>query len=161
MNNPKWDIRFLRLAKEVSTWSKDPNTKVGAVLVSPDRHDVFFGYNGFPSRLEDSQDRLDNRDLKLQYTIHAEMNAILNAKRSVEGFTAFTTFIPCDSCAIHLIQAGIARVVTIEANPELTSRWKDKIFRTKRHLHESNIPLTIYNEEAIDGRNWFDSPGFD
>lgn len=161
MNNPKWDIRFLRLAREVASWSKDPSTQVGAVLVSPDRHDVFFGYNGFPKRLEDNEERLKNRDLKLLYTIHAEMNAILNAKRSVDGFTAYTTFIPCDVCAIHLIQAGIDRIVTIKANDELAERWKERITRTRRHCYEAGIPITEYNEEVIGGGNWFDPPGFD
>jgi dCMP deaminase len=159
MNNPKWDIRFLRLAKEVSTWSKDPSTRVGAVLVSPDRHDVFFGYNGFPSRLEDTEERLYTRELKLQYTIHAEMNAILNAKISVSGFTAYTTFIPCDICMVHLIGAGISRVVTITAEKELAERWKDRIIRTRRHCLEAGIPITEFSDEVISGTNWFDPPG--
>lgn len=148
--NEKWDLRFLRLAREVSTWSKDPSTQVGAVLVSPDRKDVFFGYNGFPTQLEDTEERLNNRDIKLQYTIHAEMNAILNAKRNVEGFTAYTTFVPCDRCAIHLIQSGISRVVSPYPELELQERWRDSINRTIGHLSEAKVRMDWYDSSRLD-----------
>jgi dCMP deaminase len=111
---------------------------------------VFFGYNGFPSQLQDTEERLENRDLKLQYTIHAEMNAILNAKRNVEGFTAYTTFVPCDRCAIHLIQSGISRVVSPHPDRELAERWRDSINRTLRHFSEAQVRMDWYDQCRID-----------
>ena len=147
----KWDKRFLRLAKEVSTWSKDPSTQVGAVIVDNDNHVVSLGYNGFPSRLEDTEARLNNRDLKLLYTIHGEMNAVLNSPRSVNGCTLYTwPFMSCDRCAIHMIQAGIVRCVSITASPEIEERWKDSLIKTRRHFYEAGVRLSLYDRSEIE-----------
>ena len=78
--NSKWIARFSDLAKEVSSWSKDPSSRVGAVIVRPDRTVASVGFNGFPRGVEDSQDVIADRDAKLLRTIHAELNAILAAK---------------------------------------------------------------------------------
>jgi dCMP deaminase len=73
----KWDERFCLLAEFVSGWSKDPKAQVGAVLFSKRGGDVTVGYNGFPMGVEDSAERLSNRDIKLQMVVHAEVNAIV------------------------------------------------------------------------------------
>jgi dCMP deaminase len=77
----KWDERFVRIAQEVASWSKDPGTKVGAVLVN-DKRILATGYNGFPSGISDSLERYMEREVKLAYTVHAEVNALLNAARN-------------------------------------------------------------------------------
>ena len=77
----KWDIRFLKLATHISEWSKDPSTKVGCVVVGPDREIRSTGFNGFPRGIQDSDERLTNRDLKYPLICHAEENAIMHAAR--------------------------------------------------------------------------------
>ncbi len=107
----KWDKRFYRMAREVASWSKDPTQKVGAVLVSPDKRQVSWGYNGFPAAIADTHERLEDKTFKNLYMLHAELNAILNAKKDLQGWTLYVTKFPCASCAKAIIQAGIARVV--------------------------------------------------
>ena len=108
----KWDLRFLRMAhREVAEWSKDPNKKVGCVLVSPDRRRFAMGYNGLPRDLEDTAVRLENKDRKNQLSVHAELNAILNSRTDLTGWTIYTTSPPCTECAKAIMQASIVRVV--------------------------------------------------
>lgn len=75
----KWDQRFCELAEHVSTWSKDPNARVGAVLFTKKGGDISIGYNGFPMGVEDSAERLNDQDIKLELVVHAEVNAIIAA----------------------------------------------------------------------------------
>ena len=77
------DIRYLNLAKEISSWSKDPSTKVGAVIVGDKDQIISQGYNGFPRGFNDSDDIYKNKPIKYKYIIHAEANAIYNALYSV------------------------------------------------------------------------------
>jgi len=109
-----WDERFLAMAQHVAEWSKDPSTKVGAVIVSPDRSEISIGYNGFPRGVNDDPNSYFDRELKLMQTVHAELNAILNAGHSLKGHTLYTTLAPCCHCAAAIIQAGIVRVVSID-----------------------------------------------
>lgn len=112
MTQGKWDNRFLRIAKQqVADWSKDPDKKVGCVIVSPDRRQLTLGYNGFPRGVEDTSERLTSNTTKNLLTVHAELNAILNARTDLTGWTLYVTEPPCISCANAIIQAGIARVV--------------------------------------------------
>ena len=110
----KWDMRFLDLATHISEWSKDPSTKVGCVVVGPDREIRSTGFNGFPRGILDSDDRLTDRDLKYPLICHAEENAIMHAARiglALKGCTAYVTWPPCTRCARSLIQAGISEIV--------------------------------------------------
>lgn len=107
-----WGDRFLSLAAHVAEWSKDPSTKVGAVIVERDRFVIGMGYNGFPRGIDDAHDRYLNKDLKYKMVVHAEANAILNAVKSVRGCTLYATFFPCPGCAALIIQSGISKVIT-------------------------------------------------
>ena len=139
----KWDIRFLELAEHVSTWSKDPSTKVGAVLVSPDRRTIFHGYNGFPQGMSDDELIYDSRDQKYDRIVHAEMNAVLNATAPVRGFTCYTFPLPvCSRCCIHLIQSGISRIV-VPAHVTNVDRWKDSFERAVDYCREAGVQLDI------------------
>src|SRR5690606_5617355 len=92
-NATKWDRRFLAVASVVASWSKDPGTKVGAVIADPaKRRIVSTGYNGVPRNMEDVN--LDDRVSKLQRTIHAEMNAILNSCERLDGHTLYVSSLP-------------------------------------------------------------------
>lgn len=106
----KWENRFLKLADHVATWSMDPSTKVGAVIVDKKKRIVSVGYNGFPRGVEDLQERYDNRPLKYKLVCHAERNALDNAPLSVENCVMFVTLPPCNECMKSIIQKGIIAV---------------------------------------------------
>lgn len=146
-NSLKWHRRFLGIAREVSTWSKDPSTKVGAVLVK-DRKILRTGYNGFPPGIADDPERLGDRAEKLRLTIHAEMNALLGAGREeTEGATIYTYPIPpCSNCAKHIIAAGIKMYVSIvsaDMSDEIIEarygRWRDEFAKACRMFEEAGV----------------------
>lgn len=138
-----WDFRFLRLAREVSSWSKDPSTQVGAVIIDDNNRVVSIGYNGFPRSIEDDE-RLNNREEKYKIIVHAEMNALLFANRSLEKCTLYTyPFMPCPRCASMLIQSGISRVVS----PENSHTGWEEDFKTSRQMFaEAGVFLHEYSE---------------
>ena len=109
----KWDGRFMDLANFVAGWSKDPSTQVGAVIANANtKRVVSMGFNGFPAGVEDSEDRLETREIKYEMVVHAEANALLFAGPAAEGCTLYVTPLPpCARCAVLIIQAGISRVV--------------------------------------------------
>ena len=110
----KWDKRWLDIAGLVSSWSKDPSTKIAAIAVK-DKRLVATGYNGFPRDIEDTDERWNNREEKYKYVVHAEMNCIYNANyhnQSLKGATMYIVGLPvCHECAKGIIQAGVSRVV--------------------------------------------------
>ena len=145
-NLDKWDQRFLRIAYEVASWSKDPGTKVGAVIVN-DRRIIATGYNGFPQNIEDTVERYAIRETKLALTVHAEVNAILNAAAagaSTKDATLYVTFSPCVHCATSVIQAGIKKVVcpTVESAP---TRWQESFRGGRLVLHEAGVQTVDFN----------------
>lgn len=131
----KWDKRFLNLAKEISTWSKDPSTKIGAVLVNDEKRILATGYNGFPKGIHDSEQRYHDRETKYKYVVHAEMNAIYNATYngiSLNDSTLYVWGLPvCSECAKGVIQVGIKRIVMPKA--DYPDRWIES-FRKSREL---------------------------
>lgn len=134
-----WDCRFLALAHHVAQWSKDPSTKVGAVLVGKDKRQVALGYNGFPPGLADSSFRLQHRDIKLRYMQHAERNVLDNAHFPSAGSTLYTTHPPCCNCTLSIISKGISRVVSSPMSADFASRWAGEIFQSRALLHEANV----------------------
>ncbi|HUY94896.1 MAG TPA: dCMP deaminase family protein [Terracidiphilus sp.] len=138
-----WDHRFLDMAALVSTWSKDPSTKVGAVITRG-KFVVSLGFNGHPAGVEDSAARLENRETKYKTIIHAELNAILSARQPLEGCTLYVVpFMPCSNCGAVIVQAGIKRVVTLENNNE---RWAESFEITRTIFAEAGIDLVILPE---------------
>ncbi|MCK5131737.1 MAG: CMP deaminase [Candidatus Sabulitectum sp.] len=141
----KWDLRFLQMCKLISTWSKDPSTKCGSVIVRPDNTVVSLGYNGFPRNIEDTAKRLADREEKYKLTVHSELNAILNAAEKLDGYTLYAfPFAPCVRCTPHIIQAGITRVVTIKASDDIMERWSQDIEMTKKLLGEAGMVFVEY-----------------
>lgn len=112
-----WDEVMMEMALVISQMSKDPSTKVGAVLVSPDRTRISVGYNGFPVQVPDVEEWWNNRDpekgdfCKYDLVRHAEINAITQAKTNLKGWTIFVTHHPCLNCANSIVAEGISRVV--------------------------------------------------
>ena len=133
-----WDQRFLDLALHVSSWSKDPSTKVGAVLVGRDKRQVALGYNGFPSGVADDS-RLNNRESRLRYTLHAERNVLDNAHFPSVGSTLYVTHPPCCACALSIISKGVSRVVSSPMSSEFASRWGAEVFLTRDLLREAGV----------------------
>ena len=135
----KWDTRMLQLAALTATWSKDPSTKVGAVITDGANRVVSQGYNGLPRGVSDDPAILADRDEKLRRTIHAEMNAVLFAGRSVAGCTIYVTHPPCARCAAVLIQSGIARVV--HADRALRPDWAADLASARSMFAEAGITV--------------------
>ncbi len=106
----EWNLRYMSLAREVATWSKDPSTKVGAVIVGDDKV-LGLAPNGFARGTDDSPEAFADRESKLSRVIHAEVNAIFNAGVPVKGASIYTSSMCCSPCAAALIQVGITRVV--------------------------------------------------
>lgn len=137
----KWDHRYMEMAKQVAAWSKDPSSKIGAVAVDNKGKILTTGYNGFPRGIEDSESRYNDRALKYEIIVHAEMNAIFNATYngvSLDGSTMYVYGLPCcNKCALGIIQTGVNRVV-MDGNPD-DERWKDSWELTKTLFDEANV----------------------
>ena len=144
MKNNKWDVRFLNLAKHVSTWSKDPSTKVGAVIVDIYKRVVSVGFNGYPRGIPDNG--LENREEKYAKVLHAEINAILFSQRSLEGCTIYVyPMAPCSQCASTIVQSGITRVVTVRPTDKLIERWGEKIKIAEDIIKDSGGYIDYFN----------------
>lgn len=144
----KWTARFINLAAEVGSWSKDPSSQVGAVIIRPDRSVASVGFNGLPRGVSDDPARLADRDQKLLYTVHAELNAILAAREPLHGCSIVVyPFQPCAQCAAAIIQAGITEVICpeISTRPEdmstASTRWASSFHAARTMFHESGITV--------------------
>lgn len=142
----KWVERYLDLAKEVATWSKDPSKKIGAVAIGSKGQVLAQGYNGFPRGIKDLQDRYNNRPKKYELVVHAEMNVIYNATYngvSLNGATLYVHGLPvCSDCAKGIIQVGIKNVVM--RKQEIPEMWKDSWQKTKEMFNEAGIKWEFY-----------------
>lgn len=148
----RWDDHFLHLCLVHAGMSKDTSTKVGAVIIGPDREIVSTGFNGLPRGIADTPERISNRELKLKLVVHAEMNAILNAARTgacaLRGLTLYLAATdstgtvwggaPCTRCTVELIQAGIAKIVTWPFK-NVPSRWLEDITFACELLREAGV----------------------
>ncbi len=139
----KWDRRFIELARHIAQWSKDPSTKVGCVVVGPDREIRSTGFNGFPRGIDDSRRRLDDRELKYPLIYHAEENACMHAARigvSLKGCVAYVTWPPCTRCARSLVQAGVKEVLYPDGL-EIPQRWKEDFETSMGMLGEAGLEV--------------------
>ena len=144
-----WDKKYIRLAREISTWSKDPSTCIGAVAVGEKGQLLAQGYNGFPRGIEDSQERLNNRKEKYKYVVHAEMNCIYNATYngvSLNGSTIYIYGLPvCSECAKGLIQVGVKRVVSTPITDATPNKWVESTKLTKEIFEEAGVEYDFIN----------------
>lgn len=136
----QWHFRFIKLASHIAEWSKDPSTKVGAVIVRPNRTIASIGYNGLPRGIFDDPTRLENRSIKLSMTIHAEMNALLNAQEPLSKYTLYCTMAPCSNCAASIIQSGITCVVFPKPSSE-NSRWSESWQLAEQMYSEAQVSV--------------------
>ena len=139
-----WDEYFMGVASLAAKRSKDPNTQVGACIVSNDNKILSIGYNGMPLGCNDDEfswDRDVTADNKYFYIVHSELNAILNYRGgSLEGSKMYVTLFPCNECAKAIIQSGIKEVIY----------WQDiykdtrEVIASKRMLRTAGVQLTEY-----------------
>lgn len=147
----KWCKRFIELAKTVSTWSKDEH-KVGAVIVNDKKQVIGLGYNGFAKGINDSEARLNNKDIKRDLTIHAEENAIINTyENNTDNTTIFIYgYPPCLHCVNVLIQSGIKRIYFYNPNEKVSRYWKKNLNTAKDIAIEAKLIYTDLKEKY----NW-------
>ena len=122
--------------------SKDPNTQVGACIVNTDKRIVGIGYNGFPQKLSDDDFPWEKEgsmlNTKYPYVVHAELNAILNAPRSLKNTSIYVSLFPCHECAKAIIQSGIKKVI-YESDKYADT---DSVLASKRMLNEAGVELS-------------------
>jgi dCMP deaminase len=149
-----WDQYLLGIARGVAAKSKDPNTKVGCVITSPDHDILATGYNGFPRGFKDLASRWE-RPLKYDYVIHAEENALLLAARRgirLLGAQAYITIPPCNRCLLRLAQVGIRTIIVPRTHNEAAMiSDHDKVIRAEilsgDSWKDSWSPAIFYCEE--------------
>jgi dCMP deaminase len=145
--NEVWDKRFLALAEHVAQWSKDPSTKVGAVLVDDKKLVKGIGYNGFARGVHDTEERLNDRPTKYAMVVHAEVNAILAAGDKARGcslyvWPSFSIPCICQDCCKTAIQAGVKEVVGLtptKEDAERAKRWQASIDISKIMCDEAGV----------------------
>jgi len=138
-----WDKRFIDLANHIATWSKDTNTKTGAVIVDKDNRVISMGYNGFPSGAVDTREDKYEKPQKYFYTEHAERNAIYNAAKlgiSTDGCTMYIMWFPCADCARAIIQSGIKKLVCHEPDLNLP-KWGEHFEKSLEMFNEVNMKI--------------------
>jgi dCMP deaminase len=145
---PSWNEFFMRHMYLASSKSKDPRSKIGAILV---RDDIIIseGYNGFSRGVRDLPERYLDRETKYKFVVHAECNAILNAARhgiSTNRTILYTNGIPCENCGKSIIQAGISEVIIHKQWPTPPSSvWAASAEITKIMFHEAGIIIREFD----------------
>ena len=140
-----WNVRFLNLALEVASWSKDSSSKVGAVIVTPDKNPVSFGFNGMPPGIDDNVAERHDRPEKYFWMEHAERNAIYQADRHLlKGSFIFATHMPCADCARAIIKSKVSGLVYIAEHgidSPVCQRNHDNYRASQEMLAESGIEI--------------------
>lgn len=146
----EWDKRYLRIAREASTWSKDPRAGVGAVLVNRENRLVCTSFNGLPKSIPDDPEILNNREIKLRMIIHAELNALLFHSNDVTGYTIYSYPIPpCMHCASSIIQRGVKRVVSVY-NRGHNPKWEEENKFAENLFKQAGVELVLYDRDRLD-----------
>jgi len=146
----KWDRRYLELASLVASWSKDPSTKAGAVIIRPDRTVVSVGFNGFPKNMPDNPEWYANREEKYSRVVHCEINAMIHSYENLKGYTLYTyPFAPCDRCVVQMLQAGIVRFVFPEPSADALTRWAEAFVKTKKYITESGAEWEEFLRDSV------------
>jgi dCMP deaminase len=149
-----WDRYFITMAYLVSMKSKDPSTRVGAVIVGEGHEIRSTGFNGFPRGVRDLQERYENRDYKYYACNHAEENAILHCARigvSAMGCTLYTQWLPCSYCAKAIIQSGISTVVYHKEFPgnSNSTRWQNSMNISNEMMLEAGIAIRVFSGKIL------------
>ena len=145
IHTKKWADRYLSICNEVASWSRDPSTQVGAVVVGDKGQILSQGYNGFPRNIRDNANRYNDKKRKYELIVHAEMNAIYNATLNGQSLQGSTMYIfglgVCHECAKAIIQVGITQVVA--QCKEIKPGWEDSCNLTKKLFEEAGIDYLL------------------
>ncbi|MDE6223919.1 MAG: dCMP deaminase family protein [Alphaproteobacteria bacterium] len=153
-----WDEYFISIAEQVASKSKDPSTKTGCVIVDSKHRPVSFGYNGFIAGCDENK-MTNERPMKYHLVIHAEMNALMFAKRNLEDCILYTLYAPCENCLKHILQAGIKTI--IYKNPVVQSKTCNA--KNSMSTYDTNEAITRLLQSLpdvicknINGNNYLD-----
>lgn len=140
--------KYYQMADDIANnFSKDPRTKVGAIILVPETHQVLtIGYNGMPRKVDENVEKRWSRPQKYMYVEHAERNAIYNAAfagTSLKGSICVVTMFPCADCARALIQSGIKTVITKKMEKP---RWEAHWEISREMFAEANVKV-IYIDD--------------
>ena len=146
-------IQYFQLAEQLANiFSKDPSTKVGAILLADGSYQVLsLGYNGMPRGINEKDPTKWERPRKYKLIEHAERNCIYNAARHgtpLNGSIAIVTLFPCCDCARGLIQSGIKTLVTTKTE-EAAKRWGEEWKESAQMLDESGVKTILLTDEQI------------
>jgi len=133
-----WDQRWMGMTDQIATWSHDPSSKFGCVIVRPDNSICSYGVNNFPHGIEDDS-RWNDREVKYDLVVHSETNALIHAHESVEGYTLYVTTVPCIRCLVNILSARIGRVVNWHPTEDYMSRWGDSVRASIERMSEANL----------------------
>ena len=149
-NYISWDEYIMGIALLSGERSKDPNSQVGACIVSPDNKILSIGYNGFPIGCSDDEIPWDREgdfvDTKYPYVCHSELNAILNYTGStLKQSRIYVTLFPCNECAKAIIQSGIKEVIY------MSDKYKDtdSVKVSKKMLDMAGVKYTQYKSKGV------------
>ena len=131
---PSWDEYFINIAEQVAKRSKDPSTKTSCVIVDDKNRPISFGSNGFIGGCDETK-MSQERPIKYHLVIHAEMNAILFAKKELTNCTLYSLYAPCENCLKHAAQAGIKKIV-----------YKNPVVESKVNNNEKSMTNSVTNE---------------
>lgn len=132
----KWDNRFMDVANLVSTWSKDPDNKVGAVLISTDNRILSTGYNGLPKNVDHY-----TSVCKRERTVHAEVNCIIQAQSPLTDKIMYITRFPCAQCAALIAQVGISKIYCPDVEED--SSWFSSMCVAREILAEAHVMVIV------------------
>ena len=140
-----WDKRYLDIAIQIASWSKDPSKQCGAVCVGDNGQILSQGYNGFPRGVLDSEERLNDRPTKYKFNVHAEQNAIYNATLNgscLKGSTMYVYGLPvCNDCCKGIIQVGIKKVVMPAIKHEVSPKWNEAWMISETMFNEAGVEI--------------------
>lgn len=141
---PTFDVTCMKQVYLAAERSKDPRTKIGAVLVK-DKNIIGTGYNGFARKVKDLPIRYNDRNIKYAFVVHAEANSVLTCARlgiSTTGSILYTCGVPCNECMKSIIQGGIIEIVIHKQWPEMDSdKWREAIRISNIMLEETGIKI--------------------
>lgn len=147
----KWKTRYLQLAKQVATWSKDPSRKIGCVAIGSKGQVLSQGFNGFARGVHDHTERLNDRQEKYKFIIHAEMNAIFNATLNGVSLCDSDMYVyglpVCNECAKGIIQVGVKRVFISTDGETVPDNWLESWEFSQRMMQEAGVEIELLTEK--------------
>ncbi len=141
-----WERKFYEACKFYASWSKDPTTKVGCIIVSDDNSILVQGYNGVCRGVDDKEER-NERPIKYKFYEHAERNAIFSAARNgitLKGLSIYSLFFPCPECTRAIIQSGLKKLFVFkDSTNSYYDRYDQDLKISKVMLDEAGVYLNI------------------